>query len=149
MKRTSLLIALFALLMGVSVASAQNGNSTKLDVCNTYYNPCCDETVELCLQYNFVVGKNGQMNNLSVHGSGTGSNGNEYVVSGKSNTQTRQNEDGSGSWSVTQSENWVAKGNPDCHFQIHYTVRMSVDSEGNWTTQVENVRITCAGEDLE
>lgn len=149
MKTSTLLLALVALVLGVSTASAQNGNSTKVDFCGTYYNPCCDETVDLCLQYNFVVGKNGQMNNVSVHGSGTGSNGNEYVVSGKANTQVRQNEDGSGSYSVTQSETWVAKGNQDCQFKIHYTVRFDIDSEGNWTPTVENVRITCAGTELE
>jgi hypothetical protein len=148
MKTSTLLLALVALVLGVSTAAAQNGNSTKVDVCGTYYNPCCDEWVDLCLQYNFVVGKNGQMSNLSVHGSGTGSNGNEYVVSGKSNSQIRQNEDGSGSYSVTQSETWVAKGNQDCQFKIHYTVRFDIDSDGNWTPTVENVFITCAGSEI-
>jgi hypothetical protein len=147
MKFLTLLLALVALSFGASTASAQNGNSVKLEMCNTYYNPCCDEAVDLCVYYNIVTTKNGS--HLSVHGSGTGANGNEYVVSGKSNVKVNVADDGSGTYSITQSENWVSKGNPDCHFTIHYTIRYSVDADGNVTPTVENVRVTCGNAEIE
>lgn len=149
MKLATLLLALVALVAGTSVASAQNGNSTKMEICGQYYNPCCDEMVDLCLKYNFVVSKNGKINHTNVHGSGTGSNGNEYVVSAVGNVKQVVADDGSGSVAITQTENWVAKGNSDCHFQVHYTLRYTVDEDGVVTTNVENVRITCDGAEME
>jgi hypothetical protein len=146
MKFLTLLLTLVALSIGANTASAQNGKSAKFDVCGDYYNPCCDELVSFCLSYNIVTTKNGS--NLSVHGSGTGSNGNEYVVSGKNNQKVNIAEDGSGTYGFTQSENWVSKGNPDCHFTFHYTIRYSVDAMGNVTATVENVRITCANSEI-
>jgi hypothetical protein len=149
MKTSMLLLALVALVLGASTASAQNGNSTKFETCGTYYNPCCDELVELCLNYNFVTAKDGQISHVNVHGSGTGAGGNEYVVTAKSNAQISLDDDGSGSYHITLSETWVAKGNPDCKFTVHYNIKYSIDDQGNMTPVIENVRITCAGSEIE
>jgi hypothetical protein len=144
MKTTMTLFAFLAMMMFATSATAQNGSTNiREEVCGAFYNPCCDEWIETCVDVHYRLDRNGNLVHINYQGSGTGSNGTNYVISSAQNTHTNIQDNGAGNYTLTATVKYTATGNSDCTFSLHYTIHVTVNSNGTVTSEVQNIRVEC------
>jgi hypothetical protein len=144
MKNISVVLTAFALVLGTSTALAQNGATNEWqEFCGTFYNPCCEELVDLCVDVKYRWDKDGVLSQINYQGQGTGEDGTKYVF--VSNNQGHWNATSNGAYNatVTLSQKFIATGNSDCTFTAHYTLHVTVNANGETTSEVANVRFEC------
>lgn len=161
MKQRSILtaVATLALMFFASTAFAQgNGAQTeKFDFeNNSYYNPCCDEWVNITgtVHFNFKIKNNadGSMtisqNTAVANVKGTGSNGTNYVGSENGKFSQTLTVDQPFPFSIQQTvyHKLIGTGadGHDCSARVKVTFHFAVDADGNITVDHYEVSFLCA-----
>lgn len=143
MKSTMTLFAFLAMMMFATSATAQNGSTNiREEVCTVFYNPCCDEWIESCVDVHYRLDRDGNLVHINYQGSGTGSNGTNYVISSSQNADSRIQDNGAANYTATIKVKYNATGS-DCGFSVHYTVHVTINSNGTVTSEVQNIRVVC------
>jgi hypothetical protein len=144
MKTASTLLAFVAMFLFAGTAFAQNGSTTTRGTeCGSFYNPCCNEWVELCYDYNVVIGKNGNMQHINAQGTGTSAGGTNYNFTASIHQNTNLSPNGAGEMTYAVTENFISPGNPDCNFRIHAIWHVTMNANGTITVTVERTRFEC------
>jgi hypothetical protein len=149
-------IAVFGLMLVVTSAFAQgNGAQTeKYDISIMYYNPCCDEMVQITgsIQSNFRVVDNGDGTiTVTNHSSasnikGVGSNGTKYVGSETTKaTQTVGAPPGPVSIDMKSYTKLIGTGKDGhtCSFTVKVTWHLRIDENGNVTVDDFDIAFDC------
>jgi hypothetical protein len=137
-------LAFVAMFLLAGTASAQNGSTqVNFSDCGALYNPCCDEWVDVCLDWHYTIDKNGQLKHVNVSGGGETAGGTKYNINAVQNQHVNINANGAGNYTLTLSEKFNATGNSDCTLTIHYTIHVTINANGTVTSEVENIRFEC------
>jgi hypothetical protein len=143
MKKATMFFALLAMMFISGTALAQNGRSVRQEICQTVWNPCCNEFVDMCIVSHYVLDENGTPTHFSSQGQGTGENGTNYVFVLSQNQHFNTQWNGASSITVTSTAKFVATGGSNCSYTAHVVQHLTTSASGEVTPGVFEIRIEC------
>jgi hypothetical protein len=144
MKRFFMLSALL-MLAAAGSAIAQNGATVqRWDACGYYfYNPCCDEVVELCLDVQVVISKDGYIKSGSAKGTGVGSTGTRYQFADNTKWDASWKPVGANQYTFSSRVRLVSTGNANCSFFVTIQWLVTVNANGETTATIDRYEVEC------
>jgi hypothetical protein len=143
MKVLTIALAFVAMLFVTSKSFAGNGSSNLwTEECGSFYNYCCDETIDYCIDVHYTLDKNGIPTRVNAQGKGTGSNGTNYVITVNENVSQNIHDNGGGNYTITLMEHINATGS-DCGFTMKWLIHVTVNANGETTATVEKMEAVC------